>query len=131
MKNISPFALEKLKDKMRKANLSPRTISYALAVVRQVFNYAKRFDLYNGENPTEKIKKPSEDNRRDRFLTSEEEKILLETLKKYSPIVHDMSLLSLYSGMRAGEIFNLTWNDIDFKNGFIFIKDAKNGKNRK
>ncbi len=33
--------------------------------------------------------------------------------------------------MRAGEIFNLTWNDIDFKNGFVFIKDAKNGKNRK
>ncbi len=55
--------------------------SYALAVVRQVFNYAKRFDWYNGENPMEKIKKPSEDNRRDRFLTSEEEKILLETLK--------------------------------------------------
>ena len=59
MKSISPFALEKLKDKMRKANLSPRSISYALAVVRQVFNYAKRFGLYNGDNPTAKVKKPT------------------------------------------------------------------------
>ena len=78
MKDISLFALEKLKDKMKKANLSPRSISYALAVIRQVFNYAKRFELYNGDNPTGKVKKPTEDNRRDRFLTHKEAELLLQ-----------------------------------------------------
>ena len=131
MKSVSPFALEKLKDKMRKANLSPRSISYALAVIRQVFNYAKRFGLYNGDNPTAKVKKPTEDNRRDRFLTQEEAEILLQKLKESSLTVHDMALLSLHCGLRKGEITNLTWNDVDFDNGFLFIKDAKNGKNRK
>ena len=131
MKEISPFALERLKDKMKKANLSPRSISYAIAIIRQVFNYAKRFDLYNGDNPTEKVKKPTEDNRRDRFLTYQEVDILLETLKRYSQLVHDMALLSLHCGLRAGELFHLTWADVDFENNFLFIKDAKNGKNRK
>jgi len=131
MKDISPFALEKLKDKMKKANLSPRSISYALAVIRQVFNYAKRFELYNGDNPTGKVKKPTEDNRRDRFLTHKEAELLLQKLKESSVTVHDMALLSLHCGLRRGEIISLTWNDVDFDNGFLFIKDAKNGKNRK
>ena len=36
-----------------------RTITYALALVRQVFNYAKNHNLFNGENPISKVKKPS------------------------------------------------------------------------
>ncbi len=57
--------------------------------------------------------------------------ILLQKLKESSLTVHDMALLSLHCGLRKGEITNLTWNDVDFDNGFLFIKDAKNGKNRK
>jgi integrase len=41
-----------------------------------------------------------------------------------------MSLLSLYCGLRAGEIFNLTWSDVDFRNETIMIKDTKSGRNR-
>ncbi len=42
-----------------------------------------------------------------------------------------MALVSLHCGLRRGEIISLTWNDVDFDNDFLFIKDAKNGKNRK
>ena len=41
-----------------------------------------------------------------------------------------MSFLSLYTGMRFGEIASLTWQDIDFDNGIIYIKDPKNRKGR-
>jgi integrase len=41
-----------------------------------------------------------------------------------------MALLSLHCGLRAGEIFNLTWNDVDSKNKTILIKDTKSGRNR-
>jgi integrase len=33
-------------------------------------------------------------------------------------------------GLRAGEIFNLTWADINLGNGTVFIKDTKTGHNR-
>ncbi len=41
-----------------------------------------------------------------------------------------MALLSLHTGMRAGEIFNLKWGDVDLENGIIHIKDPKSGENR-
>ncbi|MDR2645630.1 MAG: site-specific integrase [Holosporaceae bacterium] len=115
---------------MKDSGLSPRSITYALAIIRQAFNYARNFDLYCGDNPVSKVKKPSQDNRRSRFLSHEEADLLLEKLSKISPITHDISLLSLHCGLRAGEIFNLAWKDIDFDNGIILIKDTKSGKNR-
>lgn len=37
--------------------------------------------------------------------------------KNCSPII-----LSLYSGMRIGEISGLSWNDVDFENNLIFVR---------
>ncbi|MDR1656902.1 MAG: site-specific integrase [Deltaproteobacteria bacterium] len=36
----------------------------------------------------------------------------------------------MFSGLRAGECRRLTWADIDFEHGKIFIKDTKNRFNR-
>lgn len=41
-----------------------------------------------------------------------------------------MAYLSLYTGMRFGEITNLTWQDVDFENNIITIKDPKNRESR-
>ena len=41
-----------------------------------------------------------------------------------------MALLSLYTGMRASEVFHLTWSCIDIERGLITILDAKSGKGR-
>ena len=130
MKDISPFLLEKLKKEMADKEKTPRTISYVLAVVRQVFNYAKNHGLFNGDNPVSKVKKPSEDNRRVRFLSYEEADLLLNELAKISPMLHNVALLSPHCGLRAGEIFNLEWTDVDLKDGTLLIKDTKSGRNR-
>ena len=130
LKDISPFLLEKLKKEMADNGKSPRTITYVLAVIRQVFNYAKNHDFFNGDNPVSKVKKPSEDNRRVRFLSYEEADSLLEELAKISPMLHNMALLSLHCGLRAGEIFNLEWTAVNLKNETLLIKDTKNGRNR-
>ncbi|MCR4623737.1 MAG: site-specific integrase [Alphaproteobacteria bacterium] len=130
LKDISPFTLEQLKKKMADQNKTPRTITYALALTRQVFNYARNHDLFSGDNPVSKVKKPSSDNRRVRYLSVEEAKKLLQSLKERSLQLHDMALLSLYCGLRAGEIFNLRWEDINFKDNSIFIKDTKSNRNR-
>ncbi len=38
--------------------------------------------------------------------------------------------LALFTGMRRGELFNLKWEDIDFDNGFITIRNPKGGLNQ-
>jgi integrase len=127
MKDITPFHLEKLKRDMTTGKQSPRSVEYALSVVRQIFNTAKRLGSFGGENPTAKVKFPKPDNGRMRFLTHAEADKLLKCLKAKSDDVHDMTLLSLNCGLRFGEIASLTWQDVDLDRGTLTIRDAKAG----
>lgn len=130
MKKITPFLLEKIKKNMNDKKLAPRTIHYALAVIRQVFNYAIRNDLFFGPNPVSKVKKPTSDNRRLRFLSPAEARTILDSLKKEKYKMYSICLLSLHCGLRAGEITNLTWGAVDFDNEQIAVVDTKSGRNR-
>lgn len=133
LSDIAPFDLEKIKKTMTKAGRAGRSIVYALAVVRQVFNYALTNDLYTGKNPAGpagKVKRPTTDNKRLRYLSREEAPALLAELATMSRDVHDMALLSIHTGMRAGEVFSLTWADVDLAGGVLLLKDTKSNKNR-
>lgn len=130
MKAVAPIHLERIKKNMADVGRAPRSAAYCLAVVRQVFNFARDHDLFAGQNPVTKVKKPIADNRRVRFLTHEEAESLLNALAKRSPQVHDQALLSLHCGLRAGEIFALTWADVDLDRGVLTLRDTKSGKTR-
>lgn len=127
MRDIIPLHLERLKKAMADGGQSPRSIEYALAITRQVFNEAKRIGAFAGENPTAKVKFPKPDNARMRFLTREEADRLLDALKEKSPDVHDMTLFSLHAGLRFGEVASLTWQDVNLDKGALTIRDAKAG----
>lgn len=127
MKDVTPFHLEKLKRKMDDDGQSPRSVEYALSVIRQVFNTAKRLRMFEGENPTASVKFPKPDNGRMRFLTQKEATALLNYLKIHSADVHDITLLSLHCGLRFGEIAALTWQDVDLRKHVLTIRDAKAG----
>ena len=130
LKDVTGFHLEKIKKNMADAGLTPRSIRYALAVVRQVFNFARSHNLFHGENPTAKVKIPRADNRRHRFLSREEADQLFAALAFKSHQVFEMALMSLHCGLRAGEIFSLTWGDIDLDKGMMVLRDTKSGRNR-
>lgn len=135
IKDVAPIHLERIKKNMAtsvkgKKGLSPRSIHYALAVIRQVFNYAQRHGIFVGANPVSRVKKPTVDNRRFRFLTRDEADKLLTVLATKSQDVHDQALIALHCGLRAGEIFNLTWQDVDVEKGILTLRDTKNTKTR-
>jgi len=127
---IAPLQLEKIKSSMLKAGKAPRTVRYALEMIRQVFNYAERNALFDGLNPVKKINLPSPDNRRMRFLSREEAEALLKDLASRSKDTHDMAALSLYAGLRFGEITALQWADVDIEQGTLLLRDTKSGKTR-
>lgn len=130
IRDVSPFDLERIKKNMAGAGRSPKTAHYVLATIRQVFNFASRNGLYGGGNPVSLVKKPSSDNRRVRFLSLPEAETLLAALKERVPNVHDMALLSLQCGLRAGEIFSLTWQDVDLDRDMLTLRDTKSGRTR-
>jgi len=131
LSRISPFDLEELKLDLTEKKLAPATVKHALVLVRQIFNKAIAWGMWSGENPVKKVKLPRLNNRCERFLNQEEAKLLLEELQKVSPQLHDMSLLSLHTGMRAGEIFALKVGHIDKENGLIHVADPKGRPARK
>ncbi|WP_051295046.1 tyrosine-type recombinase/integrase [Maridesulfovibrio bastinii] len=124
---VSPTDLEQIKQSMSQKDRSPRSIQYALATVRQVYNIAKNLDIFSGDNPVQKTKIPKTDNRRIRFLSEDEASQLLDELRTYESNIHLIALVSLYCGLRAGEILNLEWRDIDFDNDMILIRESKSG----
>ena len=130
LKAIKPFDLERLKKKLLDKDKSPRTVQYVFATFRQAWNMARRDGLVTEDSPTRKVKLPKIDNKRERFLTVNEEVRLLEEIKKRDSKLHDLTLLSLRTGMRASEIFNLKWSRVDIENGRILIADAKGNKGR-
>lgn len=115
---------------MLDAGSSPRTIQYALAVVRQIFNRAKHYSLFSGDCPTTKVKTPKIDNRRQRFLTKDEAAKILEKAKARNPRLYEICMMSLKTGARANEILSIKWGDVDFGKEMITLWDTKNSKTR-
>lgn len=110
---------------------SPRSIQYCMGFITQVFNFARRAGLYSGNNPEKGgAKERKTDNKRFRFLSHEEAEQLLAALQLRSQDAHDMALLSLDCGLRAGEVFKLTWGDINTEKGLMVLRDTKSGKTR-
>ncbi len=130
LKSISPFEIEKIKKNMAGAHQSNRSIQYALAVTRQVFNHARRLGYFEGDPPTAKVKWPKVDNARLRHITKEEADNLLKALKEKSKTVYEISLISLHCGLRFDEIASLEWQDINLIEKFILIRDPKNNSSR-
>jgi integrase len=130
LRSIAPIHLEGIKKAMSDAGRSAQTIRHVLALIRQIINFARTNGLFSGDNVVSKVKMPKADAARLRFLTPGEADILLEALKFRSPNTHDLALLSLDAGARAGELFRLTWSDVDFAHGVLSFLDTKNGKTR-
>ena len=130
LKDIRPIHIEKIKRVMIKDGRRPRTIQAILSEIRQVWNHARNNGVVSGDWPGRAVKVGRFDNRRLRFLSHNESERLLAELEGKSQQVHDMALLSLDTGMRAGEVFSLIWEHVKNDVGQIHVVDTKNGKNR-
>ena len=130
LKDVRPFHIEKIKKTLLDADKSPRTVQHVFATIRQVWNHARRDSLVVGESPTKQVKVPKFDNRRQRFLSHEEANCLLADLEARDSKVYQMTLLSLHTGLRAGEVFSLRWGHVDLDRGMISVVDTKGGRNR-
>lgn len=121
---------QSLESKTSLANkpLSPQTVKHCLAILKRMFNKLRLLNLYNAPVPC--FIMPSFDNQRIRFLSKDEANLLLEILKNRSELWYHISSFALYTGMRAGEIFNLQCQNVDLDNSRIYLFDTKTSKSR-
>lgn len=130
LKDVKPFAIEKIKKNLLAAGKTPRSLQYIFATIRQAWNMARRDGLLMGDSPTKQVKVPKVDNRRVRFLSHDEAETLLKALQDKDPLTHDLALLSLHTGLRMGEMASLKWSHINLDRGIITVMDPKGGEGR-
>src|SRR3990172_9583516 len=124
--DISPILIEKYKLE-RKQTVSTRTVNIELSLLRRMFNLAVSWDKCKS-NPIHKVRLFKESPPKERILTLDEEKALLESSPSHlKPVL----ITALNTGMRYGELLNLTWSDVEFDSGYIHVRQSKSGKSRK
>ncbi|WP_136810010.1 tyrosine-type recombinase/integrase [Desulfosediminicola flagellatus] len=128
---IKLLDLQRIQKRMEKAGRAPRTIKTIKEVVRQIYNYAIEHELYAGVKCTDNfLKKLKLNNQREEYYTAEQAEQLLGVLFVISPQTYQMATLSLYTGMRFGEIAGLRWQHVRLDRRTIFVADPKNKESR-
>lgn len=107
--------------------LSNATVRLCLADVRRIYRKMQEWGLYDGTIPTAHMKMPKSDNMRIRFLTPKEADRLLCCLGDISCRFYYLAAISLYTGLRIGEILQLRAQDVDITHG-ILNSDGKTGQ---
>ena len=128
--------------------IKPDTINRELGVLSKMFSLAIDNNLAK-ENPVRKVKRLKVPKKNERYLTPDEENRIImvcdgaysfknitaeeqEKLKKrykdYHSYLKPIILMALLTGMRKGEILNMTWDCVDFKKREITALNTKNGE---
>ena len=106
-----------------KKPLSGKTILEHHRLLRAMLHKAVYWQLIVA-NPAEHVQAPKAKKPKRRSYDDEQTKILLENLELLS--VEDAKykvaiILTIFTGVRLGELMGLEWQDVDFKNGIISI----------
>ncbi len=130
-KMIESLKASKAKEKSAKTGrvLSHKTVNNILSILSAILHYAKEEEYIKGV-PT--IKKFTEDNKRERFLSKDEINTLYEKIKNSDLRTKDRVLLftklSLMTGGRLGSILSIHGKDIDRTNKTLMLHNHKTGK---
>jgi len=120
-KAIAPLDIDRFRIKLSK-KLSPQTIKHILNLLTWIINYGVKNALCEGISFH--IKKPTVDNIKTEYLTSDQMRALLKAIEQEPDIqISNIIKLALFTGMRKGEILTLQWKDLDFDRGFITLRD--------
>ncbi|MBF0526930.1 MAG: site-specific integrase [Deltaproteobacteria bacterium] len=133
--SISPIDVERMKKEMRQETnqhgrcFTKASIKHEIVLLRRIYNLAKRWNLYKGENPTDRVEIPKLDNQVTEFLSDDEMQRLNDVLDSW-PCRETVAFvrLAMLTGVRRGELFKLTWADIDFDRCLITLREPKGGK---
>ena len=106
-----------------------RTCRYDLALLHHIYNVAiKQWSYHINYNPLSNVPKPKNNPSRQRRLSDNELKYILNEEFR-NPHIKNIIAIAIETGMRRGEILSI--KPENFLNDLIFLPDSKNGLPRK
>ncbi len=134
VKDIRIADLENYQQKRLSLGIAPATIDHEIRKPKTMIIKAFDNGMISGDTlrtfkKAKRLLKKGTDVR-DRILSADEFMALVRGVPRH---VADIVKTAYYTGMRKSEILNLTWDNVDLKNGEICLNpdDTKTGKGRK
>jgi integrase len=136
--DVTPQKISSYKAKCRKSGEAPATTKHRLTVLKHAFNIAIREWEWLTFNPMERVGMVKVSNSRDRWLSFDEEKRLLEACLEATrennlerkTFLLEIVFFALNTGMRQDEILSLKWVHVDFSRRTAMVVRSKNGEKR-
>lgn len=133
--DIQPLDIERMKLELKKGlnqhgkPYAAATIKHQIVLLRRLFNVARKWGMFEGANPVERVQMPKIDNQKTEFMTEDELSRLMEVLDSW-PFPETVAFVkfALFTGLRRGELFKLTWDNVDFERGMVTLVAPKGGK---
>jgi integrase len=125
--HVTPKQFAAYRDE-RLTTVKASTINRQLGLLQHIFEVARTDWGIPVTNPIKGLRKPTADRARERRLSGDELKRLLEALKRSrNPILGAVVRFALATGMRRGEILNARWKDLNWQLGTLHIPVTKTG----
>jgi integrase len=127
LSEITPSLISEFKIRRKAEGVKPATIHRQLGLMKRAFNLAVREWEWCKENPVTKVSMEKLNNKRDRWLTIEEEDKLIQSCP---PWLKEIVVFALNTGMRLGEIRSITWQGVDLFRKTVTVFKSKNNERR-
>lgn len=133
MKELSTEIIHQfLQEKMRCGGncgkpLSPNYVRTMAVIISSAHDYAVKEGFCSPFY--DKLQKPREEKKEIIILKHREQKELEQEAKRHLSGAGLAVYLSLHTGLRIGEVCALSWNDIDFEEGFLYVNSSVVRKN--
>jgi integrase len=110
----------------RATERKPASVNMEAQLLQHMFKQAMAWGKAV-ENPGTHVRPLRVNNRRLRYLSQEEIRALLAVVDDR---LRPMLITALHTGLRRGEMFALTWPEVDFRHGVVRVLHTKNGERR-
>ena len=121
LSDITPKDIDDFKVSIAR-QLKPSTVNEYLSILRAILRLAVDWEFLS-VSPIRKVKLMRVQKEEPPTLTVAEADRLTDACS--DPRLHLFAMIGLHTGLRIGEIVNLTWRDIDLKRGILKVRPKK------
>ncbi len=118
--NLSVSMIQNFIQKKISSGLSPKYVSDIVIVFKTMSKYISR--VHGFRNPLADVILPKSQKKEMHLLSEKQQKQLCSYLMKNQNATSVCILMSMYTGLRIGEVCGLQWADIDFERQILTVR---------
>ncbi len=118
--DLTAVELQKFSSSLTESGLSPGSVGFIVAVLKASLRKGAAVGVIERQYSDAIVRPKIRAGKANCFSKEEQKKIERYVLSKREPVLSGI-LLSLYTGLRIGELLALTWEDVDLKRGTVNV----------